>query len=203
MPDFFDRAAAICSELDVLEHPFYQRWSRGELSRRELAAYAGQYRHAVVALAQATSQAGNRAHAQEEHDHIELWDQFVAAVGGDPRTPATDGTMACVRAWADEHRDRPATLAVLYAIESSQPAISETKRAGLLKHYGASPNSDATRYFDVHAELDGDHAAEDRQELSKLLEPGDEERLLVEMEAALRGNWRLLDGLEVQEPLPA
>jgi pyrroloquinoline-quinone synthase len=197
MPDFFDRAHAICRQHDVLEHPFYQRWSRGELSREELAAYAGQYRHAVVALAQSTAQTGNHAHAQEEQDHIELWDQFVAAVGGDRRVPATESTMACVEAWGDEERDRAGTLAVLYAIESSQPAISETKRAGLLEHYGASPNSDATRYFDVHADRDRDHAADDRRELEQLLAPENEERLLGRMEAALRGNWYLLDGLEV------
>ena len=36
---------------NVLEHSFYRRWSAGELSRRELAVYAGEYRHAVQALA--------------------------------------------------------------------------------------------------------------------------------------------------------
>ena len=38
---------------NVLEHPFYTRWERGELTREELARYAGEYRHAVVALARA------------------------------------------------------------------------------------------------------------------------------------------------------
>ena len=196
MADFFDRADAVCAQHNVLAHPFYERWSRGELSRQELATYSGQYRHAVVALAHATAQAGNQAHAQEEQDHIELWDQFVAAVGGDSEVPATQSTTACTLVWNDDDRDQAATLAVLYAIESSQPAISETKRTGLLEHYGALPSSDATRYFDVHADLDRAHAAEDRQQLSQLLEPGDEPRLLAEIETALRGNWRLLDGLE-------
>lgn len=203
MADFFDRADAICAQHNVLEHPFYERWSRGELSRQELATYSGQYRHAVVALAHATAQAGNQAHAQEEQDHIELWDQFVAAVGGDPEAAPNQSTSACARAWTNEDRDRAATLAVLYAIESSQPAISETKRTGLLEHYGALANSDATRYFDVHADRDHAHAAEDRQQLSQLLEPEDEPRLLAEVEKALRGNWRLLDGLEVDETTPA
>jgi pyrroloquinoline-quinone synthase len=203
MADFFDRADAVCAQHNVLAHPFYERWSRGELSRQELATYSGQYRHAVVALAQATAQAGNQAHAQEEQEHIELWDQFVAAVGGDPEAPANQSTTVCVRAWNDPSRDRVATLAVLYAIESSQPAISETKRTGLLEHYGALPNSDSTLYFDVHADLDRAHAAEDRQQLSQVLGPGDEPRLLAEIEKALRGNWRLLDGLEMDEKIPA
>ena len=37
---------------DVLRHPFYRRWSAGTLSREELGRYSGQYRHAVVAIAE-------------------------------------------------------------------------------------------------------------------------------------------------------
>ena len=36
---------------NVLRHPFYRRWSNGELSADELARYSGQYRHAVKAIA--------------------------------------------------------------------------------------------------------------------------------------------------------
>jgi pyrroloquinoline-quinone synthase len=196
MSDFFDRVDALCAEHSVLEHPFYQRWSRGELSRPELAFYAGQYRHAVVALADATAQAGDEAHTEAERNHVALWDQFVRAVGGDSEAAPSDDTSACVTAWADDSRDQAATLAVLYAIESSQPAISETKRAGLVRYYGATPESDATHYFDVHVDVDHVHAAEDRRELSALVQPADEERLLTHVEQALRGNWRLLDGVD-------
>jgi pyrroloquinoline quinone (PQQ) biosynthesis protein C len=153
----------------------------------------------VVALAQAAEHAGNPEHAETERSHIKLWDRFVAAVDGDTAAAATDGTLTCVRAWADERRDRAATLAVLYAIESSQPAISEAKRAGLLRHYGATANSDMTRYFDVHAAVDRVHAAEDRRELTPLVEPADEERLLAHVEMALRGNWCLLDGIDTPD----
>ena len=51
---------------NVLDHPFYRRWERGELSSAELAFYAGEYRHAVVALADAASASGDPAHAAEE-----------------------------------------------------------------------------------------------------------------------------------------
>src|SRR2546427_104878 len=79
-----DRARA---ELDVLEHPFYLRWSAGELGPQELACYAGEYRHAVLALAQASASAAGaagpahaqllRAHAEEEEAHVALWDRFA------------------------------------------------------------------------------------------------------------------------------
>jgi pyrroloquinoline-quinone synthase len=193
---FFDRADAICRRCDVLRHPFYERWSRGELGRQDLGHYAGQYRHAVVALADASARAGDNQHANEERGHIVLWDQFLASYDGDRYAPATPETAACAAAWAAPDRDRMATLAALYAIESSQPAISETKRTGLVAHYGAAPGSDATRYFDVHAVLDHQHAEQDRRELARLAQPADEERLLAEIERVLTANWRLLDGVE-------
>ena len=59
---------------NVLRHPFYTRWERGELTRDELAFYAGEYRHAVAALAEAASAAGDAEHAREEADHVALWD---------------------------------------------------------------------------------------------------------------------------------
>jgi pyrroloquinoline-quinone synthase len=195
MTSFFARVDEIRSRLDVLRHPFYERWSRGELELSQLAFYAGQYRHAVVALAEAAGQLGEDDHADEERSHVALWDGFVRFVGGDVGAMPTPQTAACAAAWADEHRDRAATLAALYAIEAAQPAISETKRAGLLEHYGSTPGGEGIRYFDVHAELDHVHAAHDRQQLLTIMQPTDEERLLVEIERVLLANWRLLDGV--------
>lgn len=192
MTTFFESVDELRRRFDVLQHPFYQRWTRGELSRSELGFYAGQYRHAVVALAAAAESVGGE-HAAEEREHIALWDRFLASVDGDARAEPTDGTRACVSAWADPSRGEAATLAVLYAIESSQPAISETKRGGLVEHYGAASGTDAVRYFDVHASLDYVHAAEDRRKLEEMLGTEDEAVLLAHVEEALRGNWRLLD----------
>jgi pyrroloquinoline-quinone synthase len=196
MGSFFDRVDAIRRRRDVLRHPFYVRWSRGELARDELARYAGQYRHAVVALADAAAHASDADHAEQEREHIALWDGFVTWAGGDTRAALTPETAACVSAWADPGRDRLATLAALYAIESSQPAISETKRAGLIAYYGAAPDGEATRYFDLHATLDREHAEHGRHQLAALIKPRDEQRLLAESERVLAANWRLLDGIQ-------
>ena len=50
--ELIERLDAVRERWNLLEHPFYKRWSCGELSREELAHYAGEYRHAVVALAE-------------------------------------------------------------------------------------------------------------------------------------------------------
>src|SRR3954454_3425923 len=43
--DVWQRIEQARARWNVLEHPFYQRWSAGDLTREELADYSGQYRH--------------------------------------------------------------------------------------------------------------------------------------------------------------
>jgi pyrroloquinoline-quinone synthase len=204
--EFFSRVEAARERWNVLEHPFYQRWSAGELTLDELAAYAGQYRHAVVALADASRQAAAaagpelrpelEAHAVEETAHVELWDDFTRAIGGAVEADPHAETEACAAAWAgDGERSLGASLAALYAIESGQPAIAETKRAGLLEHYGVAEGP-ATAYFSLHATLDHEHAAHERELLEARLGAEDQDALVAEAESVLRANWELLDGVE-------
>jgi pyrroloquinoline-quinone synthase len=190
---------------DVLRHPFYRRWSAGELSAEELARYSGQYRHAVEAIAvmsetvaqAAPGDADLRDHAAEERDHVGLWDRFVEATGGSASDPPCPETRECVRAWTDAHDDEDAvlaTLARLYAIEGAQPAISRTKREGLTGRYGFA-DGPATAYFRLHERRDAEHAAEMRAAIEERSRPGDAHHLVAAAEAALRANWRLLDGV--------
>jgi pyrroloquinoline-quinone synthase len=204
--DFWSRLEEVRARWNVLEHSFYQRWSEGTLSREDLGRYAGEYRHAVVALADAAASAARQAepeqrraleaHAAEEASHVALWDDFARAVGGDPATPAAPETEACARAWAgDGERELLPSLVALYAIESGQPAISETKLAGLREHYGVDDPA-ATAYFELHAELDHAHAAAERALVEPRLAGADADALLAEAESVLRANWGLLDGVE-------
>ena len=134
--DFFDRLEEARRRWNVLEHPFYTRWEKGELTREELGYYAGQYRHAVVALANTAAQAADadpsvREHADDEEAHIELWDDFARAAGAAPNSTARSETRECASSWT-AGRDGLEALAILYAIESGQPEISSTKLSGLV-----------------------------------------------------------------------
>jgi pyrroloquinoline quinone (PQQ) biosynthesis protein C len=92
------------AQIDVLEHPFYLRWRAGGLRADELELYARQYRHAVLALAQASTRAAEeapadaaaelQAHAREEAAHVALWDRFAAATAAAvaPNGAAGDAT---------------------------------------------------------------------------------------------------------------
>jgi pyrroloquinoline-quinone synthase len=209
-------------ECDVLEHPFYQRWSAGELSAEELAFYAGEYRHAVLALAEASDsvaakadpglRAGLEHHAVEEHSHVALWDAFVAATLTTPGTVEATAETAiergplsetrdCARAWTAGD-DALEHLAVLYAIEASQPAIAQTKLEGLVGRYGYTAEGPAVEYFELHSKLDVEHARQARELIAELMSEDEAQaraqadRMVEHATAALQGNWGLLDGVD-------
>lgn len=204
--DFWARLEAVRARHNVLEHSFYQRWSKGELTRDELAVYSGEYHHAVVGLAEASARAARCAdpaieaelaeHAAEEASHVDLWADFAAAVGGAPASRPAPETAACAATWAgDSDRDLLHTLVGLYAIESGQPAIATTKHEGLKAFYGMQ-DGPGTAYFTLHAELDLEHAASERALIEDRLAGADEDALLATAERVLRANWELLDGVE-------
>jgi pyrroloquinoline-quinone synthase len=197
----WDRIERSRERWDVLRHPFYRRWSAGELGRDELARYSGQYRHAVTAIAELSAVAADalperpelREHAGEEFDHIALWNGFLEAAGGDAGDAPTLETGECVRAWTAPGNTGEA-LVRLYAIESGQPAISRTKREGLLERYGFA-DDESTAYFREHETRDVEHAAEVKALIAEVTSADDSDRLAAAAEGAFRANWRLLDGV--------
>jgi pyrroloquinoline-quinone synthase len=199
----WDRIEESRARHNVLEHPFYVRWSAGELTREELARYAGQYRHATEALARLCQEAADHApeerraeiaaHAAEEEAHVGLWDGFVEAAGGEIGAEPTPETAECVTTWTapDGYLSQ---LARMYAIESGQPEISRIKREGLARFYGID-GGPGSRYFRLHEEADHAHAEDSRRLIEEAMGPEDEDALVAAAESAFRANWRLLDGV--------
>ena len=197
----WDRIDRTRERWNVLRHPFYVRWTEGELTADELSRYSRQYRHAVEAIAQISEDVADSAaasvelrdHAVEEREHVTLWDEFVAATGGNAGAAPTPETAQCIEAWSADG-DLASKLLTLYAIESAQPEISRVKLEGLISSYGFEAG-DGTRYFEVHQHRDAEHAAQARKHLAAVATEADEDRLVAAAERAYRANWRLLDSV--------
>lgn len=158
----------------LLEHPFYRRWTAGEVSVDELRAYAAQYRHfeamlpqhlSAVAEAAATLPALREQALRNLEDeaggtptHLQLFDDFASALGA-PHDAEPSPAMARL---LDTHaqasaQSAAAGLAALLAYETQAPEVSASKAAGLRDH--GILDGDALRFWDLHATLDADHAA--------------------------------------------
>ena len=156
---------------ELLSHPFYVRWSKGELSHQELCDYAAQYRHVEAALpsllhtiARCTPDPNvsgpvlrNLAdEAGGTPTHLELFDSFAGALGAAPASPAP--ATAALVATQTELAAAGVTegLAGLLAYELQSPAVSASKAAGLREHHDL--DGDAVAFWDVHAAVDAGHA---------------------------------------------
>jgi pyrroloquinoline-quinone synthase len=190
----------------LLSHPFYRRWEAGELGEGELAAYAAQYVHVerqlpdtLTTLVDALPHGGVRtALASNLADelgqpmpHVELFATFADAVGATPTAP-TSATSALVDLYeAAPERSVDFAVGVLAAYEVQAAAIARSKADGLRAHYGLS--GAATSFWDVHAELEADHAAWSLDAAGSL----DLDEVMAGVAASRDAWWSFLDDREL------
>lgn len=223
---FWSRFEERVARYDLLTHPFYQAWSKGELTREDLRAYGAEYWHHVAAFPAYLSKLHSvlpegelrrevlRNLAEEEgvdradgRSHSELWMDFVTGMGATREEvrqfdvqPEMVRLMETFRGLmaraAGGGCGVSAALAGLYAYESKVPAIAETKADGLTGHYGA--DADTAKYFTVHQTADVQHAAVWRGliEAEIAAVPGADEAALKAGECAAKALWEALDGIE-------
>jgi len=216
--EFFAALDARIARYDLLQHPFYQAWSKGELTRDELREYASEYWHHVSAFPTYLSGLHARLNdaplrrtvlenlADEEglpagRAHSDLWMDFATGMGADSAAvrdrelqPETAGLIAYFRS---AMQDSPASaLASLYTYESRVPAIARTKAEGLKQHYGADKAT--ARYFTLHQTADVHHANVWRTAIEAELtaHPEDADRALDAAEATAAALWSTLSGIE-------
>lgn len=176
------------NERHMLDHPFYQRWNAGELTRGQLEEYSRQYYPYTLAFP--TFVSAMHAHTddiairqyllenliEEERgpeNHPELWLRFCDALGvgrDDVKaTTANDATAALIATMRDLARDGKLHegLAALYAYESQIPAVAKAKIEGLAAWYGITAARDIA-FFSVHMTADVHHSQTARELLETL-----------------------------------
>lgn len=217
---FWNRLEQRIAPFNLLAHPFYQAWTRGELTPGDLSQYAAEYWHHVSAFPTYLSALHSRLPdgplrrevlrnlSDEEgtdtatgRPHSDLWMDFANGMGASREDVTAHSTQPEMQQLIATFRELmqlapAAALAALYAYESRVPAISAEKAIGLRDLYGASPAT--TRYFTLHQTADVHHAQVWRDLMDQQLaaDPASEGAALDAAELAARALWSALDGIE-------
>ena len=203
------------AEKNLLKHPFYLAWTRGELSGEALSDYARQYYHHVAAFPtylsavhancddQATRKQLLHNLIDEEAgspNHPELWLKFARGLGVEDvdvrateKQPETEGLIDTFQSVC-RNGSTAEGLAALYAYESQIPAICESKIDGLKKHYGFN-DPEHYRYFSVHLEADREHSAAEREMLMSYIDNDNFGKVKTATQRILDALWEMLTGV--------
>ena len=200
---------------NLLKHPFYLAWTRGELSREALADYARQYYKHVAAFPtylsaihancddQSTRKELLKNLIDEEAgspNHPELWLNFAEGLGvsmqdaqNAEKWPETDNLVDTFRSVCRDGSTAEG-LAALYAYESQIPAICESKIDGLKKHYGLH-DPKHYEYFSVHIGADREHSAAEQSLLDEHVSDQNFGSVRASVNRVLDALWEMLSGV--------
>ncbi|HEV8537751.1 MAG TPA: CADD family putative folate metabolism protein [Bacteroidota bacterium] len=213
---FIEQLDSVIKQHRMLDHPFYQTWNMGKLSRDALREYAKQYYHFVQAFPTFLSAThANTPHLtvrQEllenlieeergEGNHPGLWLTFAGALG----VSASDATRADLLPETRESIETMRTItrdgsylegvAALYAYESQIPEVAGVKIDGLRKYYGIGDER-ALSFFTVHQEADVHHSGGERKILEQYAVSEDQrDRCLSAARSSSQALLKLLDGV--------
>jgi pyrroloquinoline-quinone synthase len=214
---FWNRVEQEIAKHDLLRHPFYQAWSAGQLTTRDLKFYAEQYYHQVSNFPTYLTSLHSRlpegamrrdvlANAFDEEcsgcAHSELWLRFLEGMGGNESSVAEETPLQEINDLVNTFRalaqESPvaAAFGALFAYESQVPRIATEKLAGLKKHYGASDRT--CSYFALHTKADVHHSNVWRKIISNLVEQDDRnaDEVLNGVSQGASALWKALDGIE-------
>ncbi len=217
---WIEKMDAVVARHDLLQHPFYQAWTAGQLRAEDLRRYATEYYHHVAAfptyLSALHTRLGDgelrravlRNLCEEEilgTTHSELWLDFAEGVGASRdavrRAEPSESTRELIGAFRKiaEEATPAAALGAFYAYESQVARIAGLKAKGLRECYGADAKTCA--YFVQHAEQDVHHARVWATQIEKQMEreaangEASEEDILAAVDAAATALWKSLDGI--------
>ena len=216
MLDFTNSLIKKIKPLHLLNHPFYKKWSNGELNKEVLQEYAKQYFHHVNAFPRCISAIhsncldlkdrqvllGNLMEEEDkENSHPDLWLKFSNGLGVDSKdvknVKLNQETKDLIDEFLNIARSSYAKgLGSLYAYEYQVPEIAKSKILGLSKFYGIK-DSKTTKFFEVHITADEWHSEECLNLLKKLTSKKDQEDAIEGAEQLSKLMWNFLTGVDL------
>lgn len=200
----------------LLKHVFYQMWSEGKLTINHLQGYSKEYFQLVKVVPKFVENIFNviadpslkRAVGQnlkEESEHIEPWIMFSTAMGVQRNDLASykgenETNMAVSTLSQLTERSLEEAVAAMYAYEKELPKISKSKIDGLKKFYGVQSN-EATKYLEIHEEVDLRHS-EVWKNILKTIPEEKQECALNAAISSLEAQNKLLDSVHKKYVLP-
>ncbi len=208
---------------DLLTHPFYIAWSKGELNRDDLQMYAMQYYKHVEAfpeyletLEKRLPEGGLRSTIKESREdelgskssdgqsHSDMWLDFAEGTGANREATKSFDSILEVKQLISQFRKvseqgkTVEALAAFYAYESQVPRIADEKAMWLKDLYGADDTT--CRYFSVHSVADIEHANVWRRVLDQEINDDQEkaQQALDSTESTAQALWKVLDGINKQ-----
>ena len=183
------------SNYSLLNHPFYQAWSAGELPVDALKCYAREYGAFISTLPKGWETLNDPETAEEETEHIDMWADFADGLN----TQVTEAQVPQVNTLletADKlFSDGETALGALYAFEAQQPETAKSKLAGLKAFYQLPEKVEP--YFETHSH--NEHEAEKLLERIAELSPDDQQTVVHACEQMSSALWDALTGIHDAE----
>jgi pyrroloquinoline-quinone synthase len=205
----------IKSEEKILNHPWYQKWECGELSKESLATYAGEYFWQVANFPRYLSALHSQLDSLEDRQvvlgnlaeeenkaqpHPELWLDFAESLGLDRAQVKAGAPGAAAAALVNEFHalsraGQAEALGAIWAYEAQVPEVAKFKQAALRAHYLAPEAAEkGCRFFSVHEAADVWHSQEIDSLVAKL-SPAEKERAQAAASRACQALRKFLDAM--------
>ena len=199
-------------------HPFFEKWARGELTPEQTAIYCTQHYHYVSDyldwMAYEASQVPHRdAKAflyenlgdEENPDdrHLDMLKDYVGASGlprdcvdGYRVLPSTEGLQNWGWRVVYQRRWQAALAAMFVGLESQFLGICEKVVPALREHYGYAPGAREIRFFEEHIEADALHGSKGLALVEKYCDtPELRQQAIDAVRDATVRRWRYMNGI--------
>ncbi len=183
------------SKYNLLNHPFYQAWSAGELPVEALQNYAREYGAFISTLPKGWETLDDAETAEEETEHIEMWEDFADGLDTEISDAQIPEVKTLLNTTENLFSNSETALGALYAFEAQQPETAKSKLAGLKAFYQFPDKVEP--YFETHSH--NEHEAEKILERIGALSSEAQETAVRACEQMSSALWDALTGIHDAE----